>query len=335
MPRKPGVQLERILRILRRFTFAQTGATIPEIMREFRISRRTVYRDLRALEGAGYRLEGRSAGRGDAKRWRLTEGQRRRVDTVFTDEELMSLYFCMNLLTPLRGTPMRRGLEAALQKIESTFGPSQRERFADLVFTHVARLGPYKDYAAHAATLTSLSRACLDRRKVQITYRAGGDGETKTYVFLPYCLAWSGGELYTIGHSEHRGEVRTLRVDRIARLESVDGTFQRPRDFDPEEYLVRGFGMYAEGELEQVRIEFTGKAAAAVRDKEWHPTQRLESLPDGRIVVKMTVQGLSEVARWVLYHAPQAKALEPASLRAMVSELSAEVRALHQESQPL
>lgn len=326
----PKVPIERILRLIRRFTHARTGSTIPELVREFQVSRRTVYRDLRLLERAGFRLEGLTADNEPRKRWRLTEGQRRHTDTVFTDEELMSMYFCVNLLSPLRGTPLRQGLEAALQKIESTFGPRDRERFADLVFTHVARLGPHKDYAPHAATLGALSRACLDRRRVRLTYRAAVDGETKTYAFHPYCLAWSGGELYTIGHSELRGDVRTLRIDRIARLELAEGTFDRPRDFDPEEYLLRGFGIYAEGELEKVKIEFSGKAAAAVRDKEWHPTQRIEDGPDGRVIVKMTVQGLSEVARWVLYHAPQAKVLEPASLREMVAGLSAEVRNLHQ-----
>ncbi len=327
--KRRGGQIDRLLRLIRRFTHGRAGVTVPELQKEFSVSRRTVYRDLGQLQRAGYRFEGDPSVDGDLKRWRFTAGQRKDLSTTFADEELMSLYFCVNLLAPLRGTPLRTGLESALQKIEATFGARERERFGDLVFTHVARLGPTKDYARHGATVAAVSRACLDRRVVQLAYRAGGDEAPKSYRFHPYCLAYSAGELYTVGWSEHREAIRTLRVDRIARIAATADGFERPRDFDPEDYLGRGFTMYAEGESEPVKIEFSGKAAAAIRDKEWHPTQRIEERPGGRLVLKMTVQGLSEVARWILYHAPFARALEPESLRKLVAELSDEVRRAH------
>ena len=49
----------------------------------------------------------------------------------------------------------------------------------------------------------------------------------------------------------------------------------------------------------------------------------------GKVVLKMTVQGLTEVARWVLYHAPNACVLEPKSLRDLVAENAARVAATH------
>ena len=42
----------------------------------------------------------------------------------YTENELLSLYFCMNLLQPLRGTPLRDGVESLLDKIEATFPDS-------------------------------------------------------------------------------------------------------------------------------------------------------------------------------------------------------------------
>ena len=326
--RERGRQLDRILRLIRKFTYSREGATLSELKDEFGVSRRTVYRDIGMLAKAGFHFEGGSGDDG-RKRWRFPSGQRKTLDMTFTDAELMSLYFCMNLLSPLRGTPLREGLESALGKIESGFGPADRARYGDLIFTHLARLGPHKDYSRHAATLSAVSRACLDRRKVEVIYHSPAEGVAKSYRFHPYCLAWSGGELYTIGYSEFRKDIRTLRVDRIARISLTSDTFERPRDFDPEEYLLRGFGIYAEGESEAVRIEFSGPAARTIREKEWHPTQRLEDKPGGKVVLKMQVQGLSEVARWVLYHAPEARVLEPAALRKMVAELAAKAGRAH------
>jgi predicted DNA-binding transcriptional regulator YafY len=153
--------------------------------------------------------------------------------------------------------------------------------------------------------VSALSRACLERVKVEVTYRATDD-RSKTYLFSPYCLAYVSGELYTIGWSDLRGAVRTLRVDRVKSIRPTTQRFQRPEDFDPEEYVGRGIGIFGEGPQEQVRIEFAAEAARAVKEREWHPTQRIE--------------GVSEVARWVLYHAPHAKVLEPEALRKTVGE---------------
>jgi predicted DNA-binding transcriptional regulator YafY len=326
--RERGRQLDRVLRLIRKFTYAREGATLAELKEEFGVSRRTVYRDLGMLARAGFHFEGGSGDDG-RKRWRFPAGQRKTLEMTFTDAELMSLYFCMNLLSPLRGTPLREGLESALAKIESGFGPKDRARYGDLIFTHLARLGPHKDYSRHAETLSGISRACLDRQKVDVTYRSTADPVAKSYRFHPYCLAWSAGDLYTIGYSELRKEIRTLRIDRIARLSMSAEPFERPRDFDPEEYLLRGFGMYTEGESEAVRIEFSGPAARTIREKEWHPTQRLEERPGGRVVLKMNVQGLSEVARWVLYHAPDARVLEPPALRKLVADFAARAGRAH------
>ena len=326
--RQRGRQLDRILRLIRKFTYAREGSTLAELKEEFGVSRRTVYRDLGMLGRAGFHFEG-GGGDDGRKRWRFTSGQRKNLEMTFTDAELMSLYFCMNLLGPLRGTPLRQGLESALAKIESGFGPKDRARYGDLIFTHLARLGPHKDYARHAGTLATVSRACLDKLAVDVTYNSPADDKAKSYRFHPYCLAWSSGELYTIGYSEFRKDIRTLRIDRIARIAVTGEAFERPRDFDPEEYLLRGFGMYTEGESEGVRIEFSGPAARTIREKEWHPTQRLEEKPGGRVVLKMQVQGLSEVARWVLYHAPEARVLEPPALRKLVADLAGRAGRAH------
>ncbi len=323
-----GRQLLRILKLIKLFEHSRFGFTIAELRRELEVTRRTLYRDLAMVQDAGYRFVKEGGGGGDAKKWRFPPGMQRAPDQPYTESELLSLYFCMNLLQPLRGTPLRDGVESLLAKIEATFSEKEREYFGDLVFTHVAKLTPSKDYRRHAATVGVLSRACLERRNVELSYRAHGD-KPKSYAFSPYCVAYSGGELYTIGWSHFRKAVRTLRVDRIASIRPGAAKFERPKEFDPEDYLGRSFGMYSEGEQTQVRIEFSGEAARSVQEREWHPTQRVEPRPGGRILLKMTVQGLPEVARWVLSHAPFARAVEPPELRAMVAENASSAAKLH------
>lgn len=323
-----GRQLLRILKLIKLFEHSRFGMTINELVREMDVTRRTLYRDLELMEDAGYRFIKEGGGGGFSKKWRLPAGMRKDPDRPYTESELLSLYFCMNLLQPFRGTPLRQGVESVLAKIEATFTEKEREHFGDLIFTHVAKMTPSKDYRRHAEAVGALSRACLERTKVEVTYRAG-DAKQKTYLFGPYCVAYYGGELYAIGWSDLRQAVRTLRVDRIRSIRPTGKRFDRPEDFDPEDYLGRSFGIYSEGEQERVRIEFSKEAARSVREREWHPTQRIEERAGGRVLVKMTVQGLSEVARWVLYHSPNARVLEPPELRDLVREHASKVAGAH------
>lgn len=327
--KRRGRQLDRILRLIRKFTYTRSGVSIRELMDEFDSSRRTVYRDLDLLQRNGFRFDRSGGGAGDERKWSFTTGQRKEVSSTFSEVEMTSLYFALNVLSPLKGTPLRQGLESVLQKIESSFGPRDRERYGDLIFTHIAKASPSKSHVRSAATLAAVSRACLEKRKVALAYRAGADEKPKSYLFHPYCLAYYAGELYTVGHSELRKAVRTLRVDRIERCSPSQESFERPRDFDPEDYLGRGFGIYAEGELTTVKVEFSGPGAKAVREKEWHPSQRIAEKPGGKIVVTLQVQGIHEIARWVLYHAPYAKVVEPPELKEAVAELAVEVAKRH------
>ena len=322
-----GKQLLRVLKLIKLFEHARFGLTIVELRRELGVTRRTVYRDLTMMEDAGYRFVKEGGGGGLAKKWRFPPGMRKAPDKPYTETELLSLYFCMNLLQPLRGTPLRDGVESLVTKIEATFPEEEREYLGDLVFTHVAKMTPSKDYRRHAATVGALSRACLEHHKVELTYTAG-DGKPKSYAFSPYCIAYYGGELYTVGWSDLRQAVRTLRVDRVRSIRPGGQKFERPKDFDPEDYLGRSFGMYSEGEQTRVAIEFARQAARTVLEREWHPTQRLEPRPGGKVILKMNVHGLPEVARWVLSHAPDARVLEPRELRKMVAENAS--RAAHQ-----
>ena len=162
-----GRQLLRILKLIKMFEHSRYGLSILELVRECGVTRRTLYRDLAQIEDAGYRFQ-KDGGAGEAKKWRFPPGMRRAPDKAYTETELLSLYFCMNLLQPLRGTPLRDGVESLLAKIEATFPEGEREYLGDLVFTHVAKMTPSKDYRRHAATVGVLSRACLDRKSTRL-----------------------------------------------------------------------------------------------------------------------------------------------------------------------
>ena len=67
-------------------------------------------------------------------------------------------------------------------------------------------------------------------------------------------------------------------------------------------------------------VRFDREIADWIAGGQWHPTQRIERLADGRLQFTVTVTGYEEMLYWVLSFGAQAEVVEPAPLRAAVAE---------------
>jgi proteasome accessory factor B len=117
MPTKKSYsQAARVQGILRTLG-ARRGITIGELAEEFGVTKRTLYRDLKAFEEAGYPIisevvEGTTY-------WKLEPSFRGVPPLTFTLYELMALYFSRKLFMSPGGSPFQTDLEWAFKKIES------------------------------------------------------------------------------------------------------------------------------------------------------------------------------------------------------------------------
>ena len=94
--------------------------------------------------------------------------------------------------------------------------------------------------------------------------------------------------------------------------------FEPPRDFDFDSYIGSSFGVVAEPAT-CVRIRFAPSWTTYVRERSWHPSQKLEPLQDGGLELSMEVGGNAELRSWVLSFGSGAEVLEPRSLREEVA----------------
>jgi predicted DNA-binding transcriptional regulator YafY len=109
-----------------------------------------------------------------------------------------------------------------------------------------ARLGALletTDFTAPARPVTSpevevlleLATAAWDRRCVEISYRGGAER-----VVHPYGIVAHSGRWYMTGADPASGEVRTFRLDRVARVAIGAGAFDVPAGFDPAAHVLAG-----------------------------------------------------------------------------------------------
>ena len=79
------------------------------------------------------------------------------------------------------------------------------------------------------------------------------------------------------------------------------------------------------GDLVTVRVLFARSLAPYIRERLWHPSQKLRDLPDGRLEMTLTVADTLEVRRWILGYGVRAEVTAPEGLR---EALRAEAEAL-------
>jgi predicted DNA-binding transcriptional regulator YafY len=85
------------------------------------------------------------------------------------------------------------------------------------------------------AVLTGAAQAC---QRVMLRYRNQGD-ETSTRRFDPFGVAFRHGRWYAVGMCHLRKDIRTFRLDRVAGVDVLLETFERPPGFDAMAHLVQ------------------------------------------------------------------------------------------------
>ena len=115
MPR--GDQLSRQWRLLQMIDRPQ-GVTVDDAARELACTIRTIWRDLDALQEAGFPLYTERAADGNRGVWRVTEDFKRALPLKLTLGELAALLMSRHLLSPLGLSVLGPEVASAFDKIQ-------------------------------------------------------------------------------------------------------------------------------------------------------------------------------------------------------------------------
>ena len=317
-----GDQLARQWTIIQSLLASRRGKTIAELAGGLGCHRRTVYRDLEALQSAGFPLyndqeEGRS-------RWYLIESARQAVPIPFSMTELMALYFSRDWLRVLENTVFHDSLESLFQKVKATL-PAETDRYLE-TFRRTVRVGtqPHKTYGAFRETLDRVNQAIIEQKILRIDYFTMSRKKRSRRRVAPYRLWFFDGAFYLIAHCYRRKDVRVFAVDRIRSIDALEETFRRPEEEIVDSFMKTSFGIFR-GENVQVAIRFSPEVAGYIREKNWHATQKLTRLDGGALLFEAEVAGTEEIKHWIMQWGAQAHVLAPERLR---EEIQLEAAAL-------
>jgi hypothetical protein len=77
-----------------------------------------------------------------------------------------------------------------------------------------------------------------------------------------------------------------------------------------------------DAKLLQIVLCFSGRAAQLVRERNWHPSQRIQESTDGTLELRLTLNSLEEIVPWILSWGKNCRVLSPAILQKKVNMLA-------------
>ena len=307
-----GDQLSRQWKIIQALIASRHGKTVPELAQMVECHTRTLYRDLEALQAAGFPVM--TEREGHRMVWSLLDPHRQTLPIPLSLSELTALYFGRSLAAVLKGTVFYDALESLFAKIKSLLPAEMLDHLDRAQASLAVAVSPAKPHAPYREMIEVVSRAIVQRRRLDMVYRAmHGRADTRRRV-APYRLLFFEGCFYILGHCGLRQDIRVFALDRIRKLDLSAESFTAPEDMNIDEFLKSSFGVF-HGPTAHVKIRFAKDIAGYITEKTWHPSQKLITRPDGSVIFEADVAGTEEIKHWVLKWGANAEVLEPASLR--------------------
>lgn len=319
-------RLHSIIRLLE----TRRGLTLDELAEECDVDRRTIHRDLNAVQEAGYTLTSEwIAGK---KVYSFLTKSRNIPPITFTLPQLMSLYLLRSLGAHLAGTPLQSGIDDLFRSINSVLPDRYAAHLERIARVSLPLLHGARDYSRSAACLGELQRALLQQYRIRLSYAKQGKGEADLYQVDPYTLVFHKGGIYLLANAHNRGAMRLFALERICGVEITRQRFEIPDGYQPEEHFSSAFGLVSDLPM-KVRVRFSAELAHTVKERTWMAGQKISSDNEGRVTIEFEAAGRMELVSWILSYGAHAEVLEPPELRRQVKQQIREMREFYRSKE--
>ncbi|MDP2317370.1 MAG: transcriptional regulator [Pseudomonadota bacterium] len=312
----------RIFEIVQR----RGGVSAQDLMERFDLDARTLRRYLSDLKDLGLPMRDEGVG---ADRILSLDPAYARSGVQLTLAEVLSLHFGRTLFTFLDGTSFAADIEGAIERLQPAIARSTSDLTRDLDRKFMAVPEHAKDYRSDPDKLDEIVSALLYSNPADAEYRPARGGFGKVYRLEPLTLATYRQGLYLFARDTQEDKVKSFAVERFERFARLRREkFEYPTGYDPHAVVADSFGITS-GPPEDIVARFTPDVALFVRERHWHPTQRIEPLPDGGVRLRMRVSVGPELREWLVGFGPQVRVEAPPGLVAQVREAHRAAAALY------
>lgn len=298
--------------------------TAEELARRFGVSRRTIYRDIDALEATGIPLY---AERGPGGGIRLVDGYRTRL-TGLSQPEVEAL-----MLVGLAGPAADLGLaeHAASARLKLLAALPAASTDAALRVGERFHLDPVDWYrrALRPPSLASVSRAVWAGQRLSIDYESWEARGVRRVD--PLGLVLKAGAWYLVARSGR--SIRIYRVDRMRAATLLDDGFARPRHFDLAAHWQAEVARFEAGlRRGSATLRVSPRALSRIEELGADIAERVrQAVPDaaGRRTTVVPIESVDHAAPRLMAFADLVEVLKPLRLRRRIATLAERVATLY------
>jgi proteasome accessory factor B len=313
-------RLHSIIRLLE----VRRGMTLDDLAEECDVDRRTIHRDLKAVEEAGYTLT--SEWQEGKKVYSFLSKSRNIPPITFTINQLMSLYLLRSLGGGhLAGTPFQSEIDDLFRNITSVLPDRYAAHLERIARVSLPLLHGARDYSSASRYMEGLQGALLHQYRIRLDYAKKGTGESEPYEVDPYTLVFHKGGMYLLGLAHNRTGMRLFALERIRGIEVTRQRFEIPEGYQPETHFGNAFGLVRDNPI-KVQVRFSPEVAHTITERIWRPGQQFTTDSDGRVTLEFEAAGVMELVAWILSYGMHAEVLEPPELRQEVKRQVREMR---------
>lgn len=301
--------------IHRRLKYKRDYPSAPVLARDWgqeagdEVSSRTIKRDIEFLRDNGAPIEYDASRHG----YYYSDETFELPGILLTEGDLLGILVAGRALAAYRNTPFHDRLQTVFRNLASLLPKNVSVSSQELAGEFTVISDPVTEIKP--GIWEPLQEGLAHSRTVTISYRAPGYTTAAKRRIDPYHLLGHRGEWYLLGYSHHNQEVRVYALGRMTRCVATNKAFSPPDDFDPAAYIDPALGVFVNEDPVQVAIRFDPSVADKIRERAWHPDQRIEEQADGGIILRYTSNQQSQTLFWVSQWGPNAEILEPADLR--------------------
>jgi predicted DNA-binding transcriptional regulator YafY len=293
--------------------------TAEEIANRFGICKRTVYRDIRALDEAGIPLAA-EAGKG----YYLVDGYKL-PPVMFTPEEASSLLTAEKIVEKMADRSVDEHYKSAMFKIKAVL-PEKEKQFLDRLNNNIEIFHSPPVHADEAPNnfMLTVQKALADSRVLLINYRAAynkqliNDRTVEPVGLCFYSMAW-----HLIAYCRLRNDYRDFRLDRIVNLSLGSETYQSREIKSVKDFFQRNLSEYG---LENITISLPVIQSLLIQTTRYYYGYIGEEIKGDRVELNFITGDLQYFCRWLLMYADVVEIVQNDALQNMFTQHIAEIK---------
>ncbi len=163
----------------------------------------------------------------------------------------------------------------------------------------------------------AVSRALLEDRQIEVTYKRKDAEQPKSYPVNPLGLVFRDGVVYLVGTAKEYPDVRHFVLHRMSAPKVLDAPCRRPPGFDLHTYVKQEqiFAYPVSRGHIWLEVLFSAGSAVHLSERLLSKDQSLTPQKDGRVLLQATALDTLELRWWLRGFGDKVEVLAPKDLR--------------------